>query len=110
MEPVKLRIRNWVDENGNPAGGSVVGMGLSIQWQDGPCGLVNGKLVDPTGVFVEDVIIAAMARLRFYQEGKFPCSENDEALVHLSLALSALEARTARRTAAGIEGTHVETA
>ena len=98
-------IRNSTDENGNPTGGSVSGVGLEIQWQDGPLGRGTDRKV-PNGAFVETVISAAIRRLDFYQASKFACAENAEALVHLNIALSSLEARTQKREARQVEGTH----
>ena len=63
---------------------------------------------EPNGAFVEDVINAAMGRLDFYQEGKFACAANEEALKHLLAARHALEERTAERLDRGVEGTHAE--
>jgi len=31
----KLTCENEVDENNNPTGGSVIGIGIKINWQDG---------------------------------------------------------------------------
>lgn len=88
---------------------------IYIRWQDGPLGRVGtAERQAPNGAFVEDVIEAALQRLEWYQrpegdgaflEGKFACEENHAAAAHLRLALDALHARTARRTAANVEGT-----
>ncbi len=96
---------NRVDANGNPAGGSLSGKGLSIEWQDGPLGR-GADRIEPNGAFVETVIAAAKSRLVFYQEGKFACADNAEMIEHLDAALAIAERRTARREAQGVEGTH----
>ena len=96
---------NRVDENGNPAGGSLSGKGLSIEWQDGPLGRGEDRQ-EPNGAFVETVIAAAESRLEFYQEGKFACADNAEALDLLKQARAVLNRRTLRREAQGVEGTH----
>jgi hypothetical protein len=57
---------------------------------------------------IEDVIKAAMGRIDLYEtacDGQFACEENKAALQHLRAALGALEARTFRRQAQGVEGT-----
>lgn len=114
-------VRNTIDEKGQPCGGTVRGVGIYINWQDGPLGAQarHGMAMpcspdDPApekpghnGAFVEGVILAAIHRLAFYQSTRFKCSENAEALKHLEAALAALEKRTARRVAAGTEGTHL---
>lgn len=100
-----LEISNQTDENGNPTGGTVVGAGISIQWQDGPLG-TGADRVEPTGAFVEGVIQAGISRLEFFQASKFASSFNESALNHLRMALAALEERTAEREARGVEGTH----
>lgn len=58
------------------------------------------------GAFVEDVIAAAADRIDSYQRGRFPSEENAAAIFLLEGALAALDRRTARREAAGVEGTH----
>ena len=90
--------------DGNPAGGSVGGLGLQISWQAGP--LQEWKA---NGAFVEDVLTAVLKRLEFYQqasEGRFACTENEQAIQHINEALDVLRTRTARRRSQGVEGTH----
>lgn len=94
-----------LDTNGLPAGGFYTAEGLAIYWQNGPLGRGKNRK-KPNGAFVETVILAAMRRLEFYQSDRFACDENKAALEHLGKALEALEARSARRDAAGLEGTH----
>ncbi len=101
---------NLTDVHDLPAGGSVEGTGLSIQWQNGPLG-TGDERKEPNGAFVETVIAAAMQRIEWYQEvnnGKFNCIENDMALNHLKQALDHLDERTKSREARGVEGTHKE--
>ncbi len=106
------------DANGNPAGGTTTGTGISIGWQNGPlgrhaAGCEEGKpcvegctRVAPNGAFVEDVIEAAADRLRYYQGSRFACETNAEALDHLEKALAALDRRTKDRESRKVEGTH----
>ena len=103
----KYVAMNWMDGNGNPAGGTVEGNGIHIIWQNGPLGRTPNR-VDPNGAFVETIIDIARQRLEFYQNTKFACDENALAIHALKEALEILHERTARREAAGIEGTHVE--
>lgn len=100
-----LEISNQTDENGNPTGGTVVGAGISIQWQDGPLGM-GADRTEPNGAFVEGIIQAAISRMEFFQDSKFNSGFNAQALEHLKLAMAALDARTAERTERGVEGTH----
>lgn len=94
-----------LDSLGNPAGGRSAAEGMLLQWQDGPLG--RGSLKEaPNGCFVETVIAACMGRLEFYQASQFKCAENAEALQGLGRALKALQRRTVKREAAGVEGTH----
>jgi len=105
----KFDFENKVDDNGNPSGGSVSGMGLSISWQDGPLGR-GADRKEPNGAFVETVIDATRRRIAFYQDasgGKFACPENAEAISHLEQALAVLNKRTADREKRAVEGTHV---
>lgn len=96
---------NYNDKNGNPAGGYVEAVGLSINWQDRPLG--RGEDRRPVnGAFVETVIVAAIQRLQFYQEGKFACDANHQAITKLAKALEILQERTREREARAVEGVH----
>jgi hypothetical protein len=101
----ELNCQNLVDENDNPTGGWVKGVGIDIRWQDGPLGRGPDRK-EPNGAFVEGVIEAAAQRLRHYQEGKFASTHNEVALTHLELALQSLDYRTRDREARDVEGTH----
>jgi hypothetical protein len=94
------------DKDGNPGGGSTIGVGIAIEWQSGPLGRGPDRK-EPNGAFVEGVIQAAIGRLQFYQKSKFACRENAIALTHLETALLWCQARTADREARDVEGTHV---
>lgn len=99
---------NFEDRDGNPAGGYVKGIGLAIEWQDGPLGRGEERR-HPNGAFVETVIAAVVQRIEFYQrtaDRRFACRENALAITHLEEALHWLQARTAKREARGVEGTH----
>lgn len=96
---------NYLDDNGNPTGGYVHSTGLQIEWQNGPLGRGSDRL-EPNGAFVETVIAAAKQRLEHYQESKFNCTENAQAISHLEAALSILNRRTQRREQQAVEGTH----
>lgn len=95
---------NNSDQDGNPAGGVVTGVGLSIEWQNGPLGRGADRLA-PNGAFVETVIAAALQRIEYYQSGKFKCRENALAITKLEEALHWLNARTNRRETQNVEGT-----
>lgn len=96
---------NVTDTQGNPAGGYFTGVGIQIDWQDGPLGRGEDRK-DPNGAFVETVIFAAKQRLEFYNSTKFRCRENSLAITKLEEALHWLNHRTDRRELAGVEGTH----
>ncbi len=102
---------NLTDVHDLPAGGTVEGTGLSIQWQNGPLGNEDTVRVEPNGAFVETVIAAALQRMRWYQEvndGKFACNENKWAIQCLGSALVHLQLHQLDRIARGVEGTHQE--
>lgn len=93
-------------DDGKPYGGVAYATGLAITWQKGP--LVDpdtGERREPNGAFVDTVIRAAIGRLEHYESTEFACFENRAAIAYLNRALAELETRTARRTAAGVEGT-----
>lgn len=100
-----LNTTNLLDSNQNPAGGTVRGTGLSIDWQNGPLGRGDDR-TEPNGAFVETVLAAAIQRIEWYQITKFRCRENALAITKLEEALHWLNARTAAREARGVEGTH----
>ena len=103
----KCTIENNLDERGNPAGGFVSGVGLEIQWQNGPLGR-GAERIEPNGAFVETVISAVIARIQHYQSTKFNCRENAIALTKLEEANLWLNKRTAEREAREVEGTHAK--
>ncbi len=100
-----MYARHDNDKEGRPGGGATRGVGFSICWQDGPLGR-DGDRIEPNGAFVEDVILAAMDRIDYYQDSEFASAYNSSARDHLALALHSLEARTTDREAREVEGTH----
>lgn len=104
-----MRQEIWQDHlndiAGNPAGGRTTGTGIAIDWQNGPLGTGPDR-IEPNGAFVEGVLAAALGRLEYYQQGRFRCSENAEAMNHIVAALHALDSRTRARVERGVEGTH----
>lgn len=105
--------QNYIDPDQNPSGGYVKGVGLDIQWQNGPLGR-GADRKEPNGAFVETVIATALQRIQFYQDGldgkpntgKFSCRENAIAITKLEEALMWLNKRTKRREVEQTEGTH----
>lgn len=93
------------DATGAPAGGRTVGVGIIIDWQNGPLGR-DGERKEPNGAFVEGVLAAALGRLQYYQSSKFNCRENALAITKIEEALHWLDSRTANREARKVEGTH----
>jgi len=102
---LEYKSHNELDRNGNPAGGWVLGNGIEIWWQNGPLGRGDDRK-PPNGAFVETVIDAVRQRIQWYQDNGFACRENALAITKLEEALHWLNARTARREAEGVEGTH----
>ena len=88
----------FTDIDGNPTGGLTRGEGFEIDWQNG--------VKEPNGAILEDVLAAAIDRLEFFQNSRFACEENANAIGYINEALGALAARTAKRKAAGTEGTY----
>ena len=107
------------DAEGNPAGGYSEGRGYRIDWQDGPVNRDAGE--QPSGAFLEDVVLSCIARLRFYQgekydpteeymmpqsDGRFACHENAQALRHLAAAHEWMMQRRRNRADRGVLGKH----
>lgn len=98
---------NLLDSEGRPAGGSVKGVGLAINWQNGPLREQGtDEPAEPNGAFVETAIAAAKQRIEHYQETGFSCRENACAITKLDEALHWLNHRTAARETRGVEGTY----
>lgn len=90
-----------------PAGGTVRGTGLSIDWQNGPLGRVGtDERIEPNGAFVETVLEAVKQRIEYYNAAGFGCRENSLAITKIEEAIHWLNARTNRRVAQNVEGTH----
>jgi hypothetical protein len=103
-----LACYNYTKDDGNPRGGSVTGMGITIRWQDGPLGRWPDRK-EPNGAFVEGVIQAAIQRLEYFQtesEGRFACRQNALAITKLEEAMHWLQDRTEERERREVEGTH----
>ena len=86
------------DKAGNPAGGVTNAQYLQVEWQSGT--------VVRNGALLEDVIEAAIQRLRFFQGTKFACRENALAITKLEEANMWLEQRTKNRVEQGVEDTY----
>lgn len=100
---------NSVTREGYPSGGTAMGEGLAIRWQEGmmPIG-ADGQLM-PNGAFIETVIETARQRLEFFQtemDGRFACDENAKAIEKLESALRWLDYRTAGRAARQVDNTY----
>ena len=103
----EYKATNETDENQNPTGGCAKGVGLSIDWQNGPLGREEER-IEPNGAFVETIIDVARQRIEFYQQSKFKCRENAIAITKLEEALVWLNSRTANREKREVEGTHTK--
>lgn len=92
---------NWTNtEDGTHDGGQSFGPGFCISWQRGPLN-ENGR----NGAFVIDVLEACLHQLKYFQNSKFACPENEKAISHINQALSELEIRLERRKREGVLGT-----
>lgn len=92
--------QNWSDEDDNHQGGVSTGIGFTISWQRGPVDEVGRN-----GAYLMDVLDSMIHQLQYFQQGKFECSENEQALQHLHAARDALQHRRDRRAEAGTLGT-----
>ena len=101
----ELTVENVKDANDNPSGGMVRSVGVMIDWQNGPLGRGADKKA-ASGAFVEDIVLAAIQRLQFFQDSKFKCRHNALAITKLEEALFWLEARHDEREARGVQGDH----
>ena len=97
---------NWTNLEGNTAGGFTTGSGFAVAWQNGPLNRKTGE--QPTGAFVEDLLMAAYARLDFYQDHPLSNVHNARAQEGIGIALDALAERRRDRNARGVSGTYQE--
>lgn len=98
---------NYIDPDGNPAGGWFDGMGISGHFQDGPLG--RGEERQPAnGAFVEDIETIILHRMEFYQSTRFACRENALVITKLEEAQHWGQHRTRQREARGVEGLNIQ--
>ena len=83
----KYTAENTLDKDNNPTGGNVRGVGLVIDWQNGPLGRGDDRQ-EPNGAFTETVIAAVIQRIEFFQQSKFRSRENALAITKLEEALA----------------------
>ena len=106
MEEERFFQEHWDDASGNPGGGISTGRGFTISWQNGPLGKIGTpERRDPNGAFVEHLVTAVKGRFQYYQDGNFPCAENQKCIQLLNEVLSVCRSRR-NRTDAKTEGTH----
>lgn len=88
----------WVDGNSESEGLAAI----QIHWQDGIIG-PKGQ----NGAFIEDVIEAALQRLRWFNSRpESRCRENSLAITKLEEAMQWLDWRTRQRVIGGVENTY----
>ena len=105
----EIEINNVTNSDGNPIGGTVKGKGIDIKWQDGPIDFDFDRGVakeGSNGAFVEDVILASLSRLKFFNASKFGCRENSCAITHLEEAMMWLQRRHDDRVTRSVQGKH----
>lgn len=110
----EIQVENIFNDDGNPTGGYVKGVGIDIKWQDGPLGwdyeandYPEGEY--PNGAFTEDIVLALIQRLEFFQnacEGKFRCKENAMAITKLEEVLMWFQKRHDNRVKRKVQGEH----
>lgn len=89
--------------DGAKAGGPASDLKVRLLFQNGAI-----REAGVNGLSNEGLLACVLDRLLAFQAGPYPCQENQEAAAHVKIALDALQARTARRQAAGIEGRGAE--
>lgn len=92
--------QNWTDEQGNHDGGVSTGIGFTIAWQRGSLNEAGRN-----GAFLIEVVEACLNQVEHFQDGKFKCQENAEAIFHLEQAIAFLKSRRDRRKQDGTLGT-----
>ncbi|MGD1941856.1 MAG: hypothetical protein ACFB0G_11140 [Leptolyngbyaceae cyanobacterium] len=93
--------KNWTTPDGLHDGGCSYGPGYCITWQRGPLNEGDGR----NGAFLLDVLGACMVQLEYYQNSRFECEENRQALLSLTETINHLQSRRDRRAQEGTLGT-----
>ena len=70
-----------------------------IDFQNGPV-----KETGVNGIFVEDLLTIAVARLEYFQSGEFPSELNEQAIKFIKAAHQILNERTRERIERGVDG------
>jgi hypothetical protein len=99
-----IEATNFTDGEENPDGGHTEGCGLSIRWQRGALDFDDD--VPWNGCFMVTLLESAQRRLEYYQETKFKCDDNEEALGHIKSAIKVLNRRQVERFCRGVRGGH----
>lgn len=76
---------------------------VTLDFQNGP---INEDGNGVNGIQGEDLLAILIDRYEGFQSGPYACDENERALTHLKQAMQALNDRTRKRIARGVEGTH----
>jgi hypothetical protein len=97
MQPINT---NWTNTQDEHEGGISTGIGFTIAWQRGGLNTAGRN-----GAFLIEVAQACQLQLQYYQNSKYACIENAEALRHLDEAITWLQARRDRRAVEGKLGT-----
>jgi hypothetical protein len=88
------------DDEGNPSLPTEGHEGCLVLFQNGPI-----KEAGLNGITQEALLAIVIDRLEAFQAGPFSSEDNAQALAHCHLALEALQTRTRKRLARGVEGT-----
>ena len=92
--------QNWTNSSGNHEGGVSYGEGFCISWQRGPLNETGRN-----GAFLIEVLEACYQQLEYFQNSKFACAENEQALGHLRVTIQLMENRRKNRQVEGTLGT-----
>lgn len=93
--------QNWTNSDGTHDGGVSTGIGFTISWQRGGLNEAGRN-----GAFLVEVLESCYNQLNYFQNSKYACEENVEALEHLRNCITSLEKRRSRRNQEGVLGTH----
>jgi len=100
-----LETHNEILPDGTPDGGWAEAPGLAIRWQKGALNFEEGE-VSWNGCFLVTLLQVAEAQLEFYENSKYACNDNADALVKVREAMEILNRRQIRRFCCGVRGKH----
>ena len=105
----QIEIVSYVDKNNDPYKYDISYVDVNGQKQTQTINFQHGPVKEYgiNGVTMEYLLVIIADRLKAFQNSKFACGENEQALMNVNDALDILNHRTRKRIERGVEGKNV---